>query len=112
MFKTRALDPRIARRAVAAAAIALLAGTAVQASARGAEAWSVSATPVALSGSSSAGHTIFTSRGPAFVAGHAGSMDTVILPGSGGQGFLSNNGNGSSTLFSPGLAPQTVFTPR
>jgi hypothetical protein len=39
-------------------------------------------------------------------------MDTVTLPGSGTQGFLANNGNGSSTLFTPGGAPQTVFTPR
>jgi hypothetical protein len=38
-------------------------------------------------------------------------MDTVMLPGSGAPGFLANNGNGSSTLFTPGGAPQTVFTP-
>jgi len=36
----------------------------------------------------------------------------VSGPGNGAQGFLSNNGNGSSTLFAPGLPPQTVFTPR
>jgi hypothetical protein len=114
MFKTRALDTRIVRRTVAVAAMALLAGAAVDASARGAEAWTVSPTQVALLGSSSssAGHTVFTSRGPAFVTGPVGSMDTVMVPGSGTQSFLSNNGNGSSTLFAPGLPPQTVFTPR
>jgi hypothetical protein len=114
MVKSRTLESRIVRKTVAVAAMALLAGAAVQASARGAEPWSVSATPVALLGSSSSsvGHTIFTSRGPAFVTGHLGSMDTVMRPGNGAQGFLSNNGNGSSTLFAPGLPPQTVFTPR
>ena len=114
MIKTRTLDTRIMRRTVAVAAMALLAGAALQASARGAEPLSASATPVALldSSSSSAGHTVFTSRGPAFVTGHVGSMDTVMVPGNGGQGFLSNNGNGSSTLFMPGLPPQAVFTPR
>jgi hypothetical protein len=39
-------------------------------------------------------------------------MDTVALPGSGGQGFLVNNGNGTSTLFAPGGVPQTVVNPR
>jgi hypothetical protein len=79
-----------------------------------AHAWSASPTPVAFFGSpsSSAGHSVFTSRGPAFVTGHAGSMDTITLPGAGGQGFLMNNGNGSSTVFAPGAVPQTVITPR
>ena len=114
MIRTRVLDSRIARRTVAVAAMALLAGAAVLAAARGAEPWSVSATPAALLGSSSssAGQSVITSRGQAFITGNVGSMDTVMLPGVGGQGFLSNNGNGSGTLLMPGLPPQTVFTPR
>jgi hypothetical protein len=50
--------------------------------------------------------SIGTSRGPAFVTGNIGSMDTIALPGSGEQGFLMNNGNGSSTLFAPDAVPQ------
>jgi hypothetical protein len=114
MTKTHALDLRIMPRAVAVAAMALLlAAASVRASAWGAEPGSVSAIPVALLGSSSTpGHSFITSRGPAFITGHVGSMDTVMLPGSGAQGFLMDNGNGSSTLFAPGGAPQTVISPR
>jgi hypothetical protein len=114
MIKTHALDLRIMPRVVAVAAMALLAAAGVQASAWGAEAGSASAIPVALLGSpsSSFGHSVITSRGPAFITGHVGSMDTVALPGSGAQGFLMNNGNGSSTLFTPGGIPQTLITPR
>ena len=79
-----------------------------------AEPVTASAIPVAFVGSSpsSMGHSVITSRGPAFVGGHVGSMDTFSLPGGGGQAFLMNNGNGSSTVFAPGLTPQTVITPR
>jgi hypothetical protein len=95
-------------RTVALAAMVLLAGADIQASARN----SALVIPVQLLGPTSVGHSIVTSRGPAFVTGNVGSMDTVTLPGSGAQGLLMNNGNGSSTLFTPGSAPQTVFTPR
>ncbi|MGD0434682.1 MAG: hypothetical protein ABSA58_26695 [Acetobacteraceae bacterium] len=113
MTKTHALDLRIMPRAVAIAAMALLAAAGVQASAWGAEPGSASVIPVALLGSpsSSTGQSVVTSRGPAFITGHVGSMDTVMLP-SGGQGFLMNNGNGSSTLFAPGGIPQTLISPR
>jgi hypothetical protein len=39
-------------------------------------------------------------------------MDTTTFPGSGGQGFLMNNGKGSSTLYAPAAVPQTVITLR
>jgi hypothetical protein len=112
MIKTRALDWRIMPKTIAVAALVLLAGAGVQALA--AEPDTVSARPVELLGSSpsSMGQPVFTSRGPAFVTGHVGSMDTVMLPGRGGEGFLMNNGNGSSTVFAPGSIPQTVITPR
>jgi hypothetical protein len=111
MTKTRVPDWRMMPRTVALAAIASLAGAGVQASARGVEAYA--APPATLYGSSSSvGQSMFTPRGPGFVTGSVGSMDTVTLPGSAGQGFLMNNGNGSSTLFGPGGVPQTVITPR
>ena len=111
MIKTRALDWRNMPRTVAVAAMVLLAGAGVQASAAAPS--TASAIPVAFLGSSpSLGQPVFTSRGPAFVTGHVGSMDTVMLPGRGGQGFLMNNGNGSSTIFATGSIPQTVITPR
>jgi hypothetical protein len=111
MFKSRAHDWRIMPRTVALAAVVLLGAAGVRASA--AMPGTASAIPVALFGSSpSVGQPVFTSRGPAFVTGHVGSMDTVMLPGTGGQGFLMNNGNGSSTIFATGSIPQTVMTPR
>jgi hypothetical protein len=112
MIKTRALDWRRMPSTVAVTAMVLLAGASVQALA--AEPVTATATPVAFFGSSpsSMGHSVITSRGPAFVGGHVGSMDTFSLPGGGGQAFLMNNGNGSSTVFAPGLTPQTVITPR
>jgi hypothetical protein len=112
MNETLSLNWRIVPRTVAVAAMVLLVGAGVQAEARATEPGSASAIQVQFTGPSSVGHSIITSRGPAFVTGHVGSMDTVTLPGSGTQGFLANNGNGSSTLFTPGGAPQTVFTPR
>jgi hypothetical protein len=114
MNNTRALDWRTMSRTVALAAIALLAGSGVQARARGVPSYAAPPTSLALPGSSSVsiGQSIVTSRGPAFVTGNVGSMATIALPGSGGQGFLMNNGNGSSTLFAPGAVPQTLITPR
>jgi hypothetical protein len=60
----------------------------------------------------SPGQSVLTSRGPAFVTGQFGNMETTTIPGSGGEGFLMNNGNGTSTLITPGGLPQTVGTPR
>jgi hypothetical protein len=114
MNQTHALDWGVTRRTVALAAIVLLAGSGVQAWARGVEPYAAPPASLALPGasSSSRGGSIVTSSGPAFLTGNVGSMDTVALPGSGGQGFLMNNGNGTSTLFAPGAVPQTVITPR
>jgi hypothetical protein len=89
-------------RPVAAIAMVLLVGLSGQASARGS---------LGLAGATP-GQSVITSRGPAFVTGNFGSMQTTTLPGSGGQGFLTNNGNGTSTLIVPGGLPQTVATPR
>jgi hypothetical protein len=59
-----------------------------------------------------AGQAVFTARGPAFTTGHVGGMQTMALPGGGGQGLLMNNGNGTSTLTGSGGAVTTVPTPR
>jgi hypothetical protein len=53
-----------------------------------------------------------TLRGPAYITGNFGSIQTTTIPGSAGQGFLENNGNGTSTLIAPGQLPQVVGTPR
>jgi len=53
-----------------------------------------------------------TARGPAYITGNFGSLQTTTLPGSAGQGLLMNNGNGTSTLVAPGSLPQVVATPR
>ena len=58
------------------------------------------------------GSAIQTSRGPAFITGSIGSMQTTTLPGSAAQGLLMNNGNGTSTMIVPGSVPQVVATPR
>ena len=58
------------------------------------------------------GQSVITSRGPAVITGNLGSFQTTTIPGSGGEGFLINNGNGTSTLLTPGGLPQTVATPR
>ncbi len=60
----------------------------------------------------SQGRAFEASRGPAYVTGTLGSMQTTTLPGSAGQGLLMNNGNGTSTLLAPGAVPQVVATPR
>jgi len=111
MHKTLSLDRSIMRRTIAAAMF-LLIGAGVQASAWAAEPGSASEIPTQYTPPSFVGHSIDTSRGPAFVTGHSGSMDTLMLPGNGAPSFLMNNGNGSATVLTPGGAPQTVFTPR
>ncbi|MEA2788070.1 MAG: hypothetical protein QOG73_476 [Acetobacteraceae bacterium] len=58
-----------------------------------------------------AGQTIFALHGPAVTTGRIGNMQTTTLPGSGGVGYLMNNGNGTSTLTGPGVF-STVPTPR
>lgn len=60
----------------------------------------------------SPGASVVTPRGPAVVTGRLGSMAVTTLPGAGGAGLLTNNGNGTSTLTTPGGIPQTVPTPR
>jgi hypothetical protein len=94
---------RFARRPAAVIATVLLVGLSGQAFARGTGFNSGFGAEVAAPG---------TSRGPAFVTGHLGSLETTTIPGSAGQGFLMNNGNGTSTLIVPGGIPQTVATPR
>ncbi len=59
-----------------------------------------------------AGMTFETSRGPAITTGSLGSIQTTTIPGDAGQGYLMNNGNGTSTLLTPGALPQVVATPR
>lgn len=58
------------------------------------------------------GQSVMTPRGPAFVTGSVGAMATTSMPGSGRQGFLINNSNGTSTLIQPGGAPEVVAIPR
>jgi hypothetical protein len=96
MVKTFKLAPRILRKPAAIIATGLLLGLCGQA-------WARSAEP---------GQSVITSRGPAFVTGHLGALETTTVPGSVGQGLLMNNGNGTSTLIVPGGVPQTVATPR
>jgi hypothetical protein len=56
--------------------------------------------------------SIFTSRGAAVATGHFGNLQTTTLPGNGGVGILTNNGNGTSTLTGPNGIPTAVPTPR
>ncbi|HEX3400429.1 MAG TPA: hypothetical protein VHT74_08890 [Acetobacteraceae bacterium] len=102
---------RFARRPTAVIATVLLVGLSGQAFARGTGFNSGFGAEVAAPGTSP-GESVVTSRGPAFVTGHLGSLETTTIPGSAGQGFLMNNGNGTSTLIVPGGIPQTVATPR
>jgi hypothetical protein len=64
------------------------------------------------SSSPSVGAPVATSRGFGVVTGTIGSTGITSLPGSGGQGFLMNNGNGTSTLIVPGGTPQVISTPK
>ena len=59
-----------------------------------------------------AGQAVFTPRGPAFTTGSVGRMQTTTLSGGAGQGLLTNNGNGTSTLIAPGGIVTTIPTPR
>lgn len=72
------------------------------------------AAPSFSGGSSSPtiGAPVTTSRGSGVVTGTLGSIGVTAMPGSGGQGFLINNGNGTSTLTTPGGPPQVVPTPK
>jgi hypothetical protein len=114
MIKTLEHDFRIVRRPAAIIAMAVLVGLCGQAEARAAEPLSAFGTPGAFAApqGSTTGQSVITSRGPAFVTGNFGSLETTTLPGSGAQGFLMNNGNGTSMLTVPGGVPQTVLTPR
>jgi hypothetical protein len=114
MLKTLKPDYRILLRPHSVIAMALLVGLSGQASARSTEPLFAMVTQAAFEGSlaSTPGQSVLTSRGPAYVTGNFGSMETTTLPGSGGQGLLMNNGNGTSTLIMPGGLPQTVATPR
>jgi hypothetical protein len=115
VIKTLIPDLRIVHKPTAVIAATLLVALCGQALAQGAEPLAASTTQVAFTGSqgsSTAGQSVITSRGPAYITGHIGSMETTTMPGSGGQGFLMNNGNGTSTLIVPGGVPQTVVTPR
>jgi hypothetical protein len=115
VITTLKLDHRIVHKTIAVIAATLLVAQCGQALAQDSGLRAVSTTQVAFTGSQGsymAGQSVFTSRGPADITGHIGSMDTTTMPGSGGQGFLMNNGNGTSTLIVPGGVPQTVVTPR
>jgi hypothetical protein len=107
-------DVRIARRPAAAIAMVLAAGLFGQASLPGEASLHALTTPAAFLGSPvpATGQSFMTTRGPAFITGQVGSMETTTLPGRGGQGLLMNNGNGTSTLIVPGGMPQMVVTPR
>jgi hypothetical protein len=76
--------------------------------------WASPALPGGLGGAQtpSVGQTFMTPRGLGVVTGTSGSVDTTSIPGRPGQGFLVNNGNGTSTLIAPGGAPLVVMTPR
>jgi hypothetical protein len=80
-----------------------------------AEAWAAPsyATPAArLSASPPVGGSVATQGGFGMVTGDFGSTAITSLPGSGGEGLLMNNGNGTSTLTVPNGPSETVATPR
>jgi hypothetical protein len=90
-----------------AAILSFSAGTAF------AQSYKTLATPMFGGGSAAhAGEALLTPRGPVFTTGQFGTMQTTTLPGGAGQGFLVNNGNGTSTLTGPGGIVTTVPTPR
>ena len=60
--------------------------------------------------STGVGRSVLTPRGFVVTTGRVGDMMTTTLPG-GGQGLMTNNGNGTSTLISPG-SMTTVPTPQ
>jgi hypothetical protein len=90
-----------------AAILSLSAGTAF------AQSYKTLAPPLSGSGSAAhAGQGVVTPRGPVFTTGQFGNMQATTLPDEAGQGFLVNNGNGTSTLTGPGGVVTTVPTPR
>jgi hypothetical protein len=61
---------------------------------------------------SDAGQSVLTGRSRGVVTtGRVGNMYTTTLPGGSGQGILTNNGNGTSTLVGPD-GVRSVQTPR
>jgi hypothetical protein len=62
--------------------------------------------------SPSVGSPVVTSHGPGVVTGTMGSTTTTTIPGSGGQGLIMNNGNGTSMVTTPGHPPETIATPK
>jgi hypothetical protein len=73
------------------------------------EAAAQNAAPISVSPPAS---SVNTSAGPALVTGSTGSAQIIMIPGSAVGGLLMNNGNGTSTVLSPGSVPQVVPTPR
>ena len=59
-----------------------------------------------------AGQFLETPRGPGFVTGGTGGFATMTMPDSGGQSFVMNNGNGTSTVIGPGGATEVLPSPR
>ncbi len=57
-------------------------------------------------------HSFEAFRGPAYTTGQFGSLQTTTVPGSPSQGLLMDNGDGTSTLLSPGAPPEVVATPK
>ncbi len=53
-----------------------------------------------------------TSRGAVVTTGRIGQMQTTTLPSGGGEGILTNNGNGTSTLVGSNGGITIVPTPR
>jgi hypothetical protein len=78
--------------------------------------WTLAMVMASLLGSAvpalAAPNSFETSRGPAYITGNFGSMQTTTIPDTAAQGLLMNNGNGTSTLLAPGQLPQVVGTPR
>jgi hypothetical protein len=89
-----------------AAILSLSAGTAF------AQSYKTLATPLGGGSAAHAGQGVVTPRGPAFTTGQVGNMQATTLPGGAGEGFLVNNGNGTSTLTGPGGVATSVPTPR
>jgi hypothetical protein len=58
------------------------------------------------------GAPIMSSRGSEVVTGVIGSTATTTIPGSGGQGLLMSNGNGTSMMTVPGQPPDAIAIPK
>ena len=90
----------------------VLAQTLSPGSTMGAPALAPTVAPPAPLGAQMGGSSVPTSGGPALVTGTAGAAQTIMVPGSPTGGWLTNNGNGTSTVVIPGGVPQLVPTPR